>query len=149
MKQEIRRTGVTDRSFKIYLFCCSSSFDPVKLTQRNGEHDDMKVVPLPCSGKMDILYLTRAFETGADGVVVVTCKHGECRYLEGNLRARKRAEAVNALLEETGIGIDRVTLIEMDEGGIENVIRRVDDFRARLRAMSRQEKTGVLLSPAS
>jgi coenzyme F420-reducing hydrogenase delta subunit len=74
-------------TLQIYLFCCLSNFDPAELGEMGGE---FRTIPLPCSGKADILYLTKAFETGADGVAVLTCPEGECRYLEGNLRARKR-----------------------------------------------------------
>ncbi len=148
MGQEVRNNGLKG-SVKIYLFFCSSSLDPAQLKRHNGTHSDLKVVPLPCSGRMDILYLTRAFETGADGAIIVTCRHGECRYLEGNLRASKRAQAVNALLEEAGVGGDRILVIEMGESGIEPVIQRIDDFRARLQAISRREKRDGVLTAAS
>jgi coenzyme F420-reducing hydrogenase delta subunit len=96
----------------------------------------MKVISLPCSGKLDILYLIKAFETGADGVAVMICKEGECRYLEGNMRARKRAEAVEELLKETGLGEGRVAVIQMDDGGIEPTIRKLEDFRLRIAALN-------------
>ena len=127
--------AVNNQSLKVYLFYCSSSFDmiePVFCGEREGE---LKAIPLPCSGKIDILYLTKAFETGADGVAVVTCPQGECRYLEGNLRARKRAEAVDALLEEIGLGKGRIAIIQMKGEGIEPVIRQIDDFCARIKAL--------------
>ena len=125
---------------KIYLFCCSSSFDPDELLQKCSEQgDELKVIPLPCSGKVDILYLTKSFETGADGVAVVTCRHGECRYLEGNLRAWKRVEAVDALLEEIGLGKGRIVAIQMNDGGIEQVVREIEDFRVRIKALSGRE----------
>ncbi len=108
---------------KIYLFCCSSSFDPDELMACNEYKDELKIIPLPCSGKIDILYLTKAFETGADGAAVVTCKPGECRYLEGNLRARKRVDVIEKLLEEIGLGNGRAVVIEMDDNGIKNVIK--------------------------
>ena len=98
--------------------------------------DELKAMPLSCSGEMDILYLTKAFETGADGVAIITCKQGECRYLEGDLRARKRAEAVDALLEETGLGKGRIVIIQMKDGGIEQVFREVDDFLTKIKALS-------------
>src|SRR5512136_365944 len=103
--------GVT---LQIYLFCCVSNFDPAELGEMGGE---FKTIPLPCSGKADILYLTKAFETGADGVAVLMCPEGECRYLEGNLRARKRLEAVDALLNEAGLGRGRAVVIQLDDGG--------------------------------
>lgn len=125
---------MNNQSFKIYLFCCLSNFNLDELTQNGMEtSDDLKIVPVPCSGKIDILYLTKAFETGADGIAVLTCKNGECRYLEGNLRAMKRVEAVEELLEETGLGKGRTLVLQMDEGGIEKVIRELDGFRSRIK----------------
>jgi coenzyme F420-reducing hydrogenase delta subunit len=128
---------VNNQSLKVYLFYCSSSFDMAEPVLRYSEYEDeLKAIPLPCSGKMDILYLTKAFETGADGVAIITCKQGECRYLEGDLRARKRAEAVDALLEETGLGKGRIVIIQMKDGGIEQVFREVEDFLAKIKALS-------------
>jgi len=128
---------VNNQSLKVYLFYCSSSFDMAEPVLRYSEYEDeLKAIPLPCSGKMDILYLTKAFETGADGVAIITCKQGECRYLEGDLRARKRAEAVDALLEETGLGKGRIVIIQMKDGGIERVFRKVEDFLAKIKALS-------------
>jgi len=127
---------MNNQSLKIHLFCCSSSFDPTELVRCCSQQgDELRAIPLPCSGKVDILYLIKAFETGADGVAIVACKQGECRYLEGNLRARKRAEAIDTLLEEIGLGKGRMVIIQMKEGGIEQVIREVDDFRAKIKAL--------------
>ena len=145
-----RHDIMNNQSLKIYLFCCSSSFDPGELVQGCSEQgDELKAIPLPCSGKADILYLTKAFETGADGVAIVTCKQGECRYLEGNLRARKRAEAVDALLEEIGLGKGRMAIIQMNDGGIEQIIREVEDFRARIKALSGRVSNTDIQIPAS
>lgn len=99
--------------------------------------DNLKVIPLPCSGKIDFLYLIKAFENGADGVAVLVCKHGECRYLEGNLRARKRVEAVDTLLEEVGLDKGHITIIQMDDDGMEQVVRELDNFRTRIKTLSR------------
>ncbi len=130
---------MNSQSLRIYLFYCSTSFDPVELKRGYSEQEDeLKAIPLPCSGKVDILYLIKAFETGADGVAIVTCKQGECRYLEGNLRARKRAQAVDTLLEEIGLGEGHMVTIQMDDGGIEKVIRDVEDFRTRIKALPRK-----------
>ncbi|MGA2159491.1 MAG: hydrogenase iron-sulfur subunit [Dehalococcoidia bacterium] len=132
---------MNNHGLKIDLFCCSTSFDPDELARGYSHRDDrLKVIPLPCSGKVDILYLTKAFETGADGVAVVTCKEGECQYLEGNLRARKRVEAVDALLEETGLGKGRMVIIHMGEGGVKQVLKEVEDFRSGIQAAPGKDK---------
>jgi coenzyme F420-reducing hydrogenase delta subunit len=134
---------VSNQTLKIDLFCCSSSFDPDELVRSCSKNaNGLKVIPLPCSGKVDILYLTKAFETGADGVAVVICKKGDCRYLEGNLRASKRVEAVDTLLDEIGLGKGRMAIIQMGDGGIEQVIREVEDFRKRIEAAPRKAYSG-------
>lgn len=122
----------------IYVLYCSTSFESEELVKPwRGQTDAVKTVALPCSGRLDILYLTKAFEMGADGVALVACKEGECRYLEGNLRARKRAEAVDDLLEETGLGKGRVVVIQMDDGGIEKVIDGLTEFRKHIMTLTR------------
>jgi len=96
---------------------------------------EIKVISMPCSGKLDILYLTKAFDTGADGAAIMICKEGECRYMEGNMRARKRAEAIDELLEETGLGRGRIRVIQMDEEGVTGAIRKLEDFRLQIKTM--------------
>lgn len=124
---------------KISLFCCLSNFNLDELVLSGNESEcKLTIIPLPCSGKIDILYLTKAFETGAAGVAVVMCKQGECRYLEGNLRARKRVEAVEKLLEEIGLGKGRATVIQMDDSGVNKVNRELNDFRSRILALAGQ-----------
>jgi len=134
----------------IYLFCCSSSLDPAELERGCSEFKhELKTIPLPCSGKADILYLTKAFESGADGVALVTCKHGECRYLEGNLRAKKRAEAIDALLDEIGMGKGRMAVIQISDGGIEQVIADIKDFRSRIKALPAKKQNADTHVPAA
>ncbi len=102
---------------KIYVFCCSNSLDKEQLSGVCSRADGItvKTINLPCSGKVDVPYLMKAFETGADGAVIVTCKKNECQNNEGNLRAQKRAEAVESLLEEIGMGAGRMAVIELKD----------------------------------
>lgn len=101
----------------------------------SGRDDELKPISMPCSGKLDILYLTKAFDTGADGVVIMMCKEGECRYMEGNIRARRRAQAVDELLQEAGLGKGRTKVIQIDDEGIEGVIHKLEDFRLQIKMM--------------
>ncbi len=124
------------RHLKIFLFCCSSNFSADELVDSLKDRDDeFRAFTLPCSGKLDILYLTKAFETGADGAAIVTCKPGECRYLEGNLRAKKRAQAVESLLEEIGLDKGRTIVIQMSEKGIEHTAKELDAFCASIKSL--------------
>lgn len=134
---------MSNSKIKINIFCCSTSFDPAELARdSNGNGDELRIIPLPCSGKIDILYLTKAFETGADGVAVITCKKGECQFLEGNLRAEKRVAAVDALLEEIGIGKGRMVIMQMGDGGIAQIKKDVEDFHRRIKDSPRKAYAG-------
>lgn len=127
---------MSQRPLKIYIFCCTNSIDLEELSDycREAGQDHLTLVGLPCSGKIDVPYLIKAFETGADGAVIVTCKVQECTYLEGNLRAVKRAEAVDKLLEEIGYGSGRMDVIQLSEGP-EQILRQVAAFRDKVEAL--------------
>jgi F420-non-reducing hydrogenase iron-sulfur subunit len=138
---------VNNRSAKLYLFYCSNSLNPAELDQRLSEGIELKVIPLPCSGKIDILYLTKAFESGADGVAVVTCKQGDCHYLEGNLRARKRVEAIDSLLEEIGLGDGRTIVIQVGDGGAVQVARELENFYKRISDLPSEPSSAGAVAP--
>jgi coenzyme F420-reducing hydrogenase delta subunit len=72
--------------------------------------NSIRIIRLPCTGKVDVLHLLRAFQKGADGVYVAGCLEGECHYLTGNLRAKKRVEYAKKLLDEIGIGGERLEM---------------------------------------
>ena len=74
---------------------------------------NVKIILVPCTGKVDVLHLLRAFEKGADGVYVVGCMEGDCHYNSGNLRARKRVEQAQTILETIGIGGQRVQMYNL------------------------------------
>jgi coenzyme F420-reducing hydrogenase delta subunit len=127
---------MNDRPLKIYIFYCSNSLDIEALRRCCGQrgNDLLKTVSLPCSGKLELIYLLKTFETGADGAVLITCPKGECRHLEGNLRAHKRAQAVRALLEETGLGRERLLVTHFDkEAGVAQLTGEIDHICTRIR----------------
>jgi coenzyme F420-reducing hydrogenase delta subunit len=76
----------------------------------------IKIIRLPCTGKVDVIHLLRAIQKGADGVYVVGCLEGNCHYNEGNFRARERVEHVRMLLEEIGLEGDRVRMYNLSSG---------------------------------
>ena len=77
---------------------------------------NIKIIRVPCTGKVDVIHMLRAFEKGADGVYVVGCEEGSCQYTSGNLRARKRVEQVQHLLDSIGIGGERVQMYNLSSG---------------------------------
>jgi coenzyme F420-reducing hydrogenase delta subunit len=123
------------RALRTFVFYCSNHLEAGQFSGLVGEHegDMLKTISLPCSGKVDIPYLLKAFETGADGVAIVTCQKDGCRHFEGNLRAHKRAEAVESLLEEIGMGAGRMAVFECGQQGVGPVIGEIKQFIDRVR----------------
>jgi len=74
---------------------------------------NIKVVRVPCTGKVDVLYILHAFEKGADGVYLVGCLEGGCHYNSGNMKARKRVEQAQKILDIIGIGGQRVQMYNL------------------------------------
>ena len=77
---------------------------------------NVKIIRVPCTGKVDVMYLLRAIQKGADGVYCVGCLEGACHYNEGNLRCRERVEHARMLLEEIGIEGDRIRMYNLSSG---------------------------------
>lgn len=74
---------------------------------------NVKFVRMPCSGKTDVRYLLEAFEQGADGVYVVACPIGNCHHVRGNERGRARLNRAKQILDDIGLGGDRLDMFFM------------------------------------
>lgn len=74
---------------------------------------NIRVIMVPCTGRVDIIHLLNAIEDGADGVYVAGCLEGDCHYLNGNLKARKRVERVKSILTELGLEPERVEMYNL------------------------------------
>jgi len=78
-------------------------------TSRLTMAPNVRIVRLPCSGRIDPLMVLKAFERGADGVIVSGCHPGDCHYTSGNLHARRRFALFHDLLQFLGFDEDRLT----------------------------------------
>jgi coenzyme F420-reducing hydrogenase delta subunit len=97
----------------IVAFCCHyCAYTAADLagTMRLQYPPNVRIVRLPCTGKVDVRFLLEAFEKGADGVYVAGCMEGDCHFLTGNFRAKKRVAYAKRLLEEIGIGGERLEM---------------------------------------
>lgn len=106
----------TDFEPTIIAFCCHfCSYAAADLagTMRLQYPTTIRIIRLPCTGKIDILYLLRSFEDGADGVFVAGCEEGSCHFLNGNYRAKKKVRYVKKILDDIGIGGDRLEMYNL------------------------------------
>ena len=77
---------------------------------------NVKIILVPCTGKVDVIHMLHAIQKGADGVYCVGCLEGTCHYNEGNFRCRERVNHVRMLLEEIGLEGDRVRMYNLSSG---------------------------------
>jgi F420-non-reducing hydrogenase iron-sulfur subunit len=102
---------------KLTLFHCIHAFgDTVDPGLDDKYACEIKTIKMACSSMVKDVFLLRAFEAGADGVIVMVCPQGRCRYLEGNLRAEKRVGWVRHLLDEIGLDGRRLLLSNIAPG---------------------------------
>lgn len=71
---------------------------------------DVKIVRLPCTGKIDTQYMLDAFDEGADGVMIIACSLGNCHHERGNERARARVQRIQTILKNVGLEPERVEI---------------------------------------
>lgn len=75
--------------------------------------DNVKIIQVPCTGRVDIIHILKAIEDGADGVYVAGCLEGECHYLNGNIKTRKKVSYVKKVLEDIGMEPERVEMFNL------------------------------------
>ncbi len=80
---------------------------------------NVRVVRLPCTGRIDPLFLVKAFERGADGIIVSGCHPADCHYTAGNYHARRRFAIFRDILGFMGVDLERLTFswVSASEGG--------------------------------
>ena len=97
----------------IQVFSChytsqQSCADSGKELQNLDFPENVRLNRVPCTGKLQEVTLLKAFEEGADGVYVAGCLEGDCHFKNGNIKAARRVKYVKQLLDEIGIGRDRL-----------------------------------------
>jgi F420-non-reducing hydrogenase iron-sulfur subunit len=98
----------------IAIFYCQNvpeSGEEIRQSLEKKYGRSIRLFPMPCSGRIDIVHLLRALEDFADLVYVITCPEGSCRYLEGNKMVRKRIERAKSIIESIGLEKERLNLI--------------------------------------
>ena len=95
----------------------------------------VKLVKLPCTGKVDMRYLLEAFEQGADGVCIVGCPIGNCHHVHGNVRGQARVKYTKKLLDEVGLGGERLEMYFVSGGMGMTFANAVREITERVRAL--------------
>jgi len=96
---------------------------------------NIKIIKLPCTGKIDLIHILRSFEKGADGVYVVGCLEGACQFTSGNMRARKRVEQAREILDKIGIGGERVRMVNLSSGEAPHFVKIAMEMTEKITEM--------------
>jgi len=104
---------------EIVAFCChycAYTAADMAGSKRISYPSSIKIIRVPCTGKVDAIHIMKALEKGADGVFVAGCLQGDCHFKNGNTRAEHRVEYVKKQLEELGWNKERVAMFNMSAG---------------------------------
>jgi heterodisulfide reductase subunit A len=94
-----------------------------------------RIIRFMCSGRIEPDFIMRAFEYGADGVIVSGCKLDECHYISGNYKAKDRVEMTQKLLDMMGLGTGRLRVEWMTAAEGHKFARIMDEFTQQIIAM--------------
>ncbi len=125
---------MSESELQIVAYCClHCAFSAADLAgaMRLEYPSSIKIIKLPCTGKIDVLHILKSFESGADGVFVAGCLEGTCHFLEGNRRAKRKVEYARSLLQEAGVSPERLEMFNLSsaEGARFAEIARMMDER--------------------
>ena len=134
---------------KIIAFCCHyCAFTAADLagTMRQQYSPNVRIVRLPCSGRVDVNMILDAFVSGADGVMVAGCEEGSCHFISGNLRAKKRVDYTKELLAEIGINPERLEMFHIAASQGPLFAQRSNEFTEKIATLNAGETVPVASS---
>ena len=136
--EEIKDSDKKEKQWepKIYGFLCNwCSYEGADLAGggRKTYPANVRIIRVPCSGRIDPVFVLKSFEHGADGVLVSGCHPGDCHYTEGNYYARRKFVLLKRLLEYVGIEPERfqarwISASEADKF-VETITQMVEEIR--------------------
>jgi F420-non-reducing hydrogenase iron-sulfur subunit len=122
----------------VLCFCCQwCSYAAADLagSMRLQYPSNIRIIKVPCTGRVDVLFLLKALEKGADGVFISGCLLGDCHYVSGNYRAAKRVAYVKELLKSIGMDPQRVEIFYNSAAMGPQFAECCRDFTERIRAL--------------
>ena len=96
---------------------------------------NVKIIRMMCSGMVDPKYVLKAFLEGADGVLIGGCWPGDCHYIDGNMKARRRVALLHEVIDQFGIDRERLWLrwVAASEGNM--FVEVVEEMTSKLREL--------------
>jgi len=123
---------------EIVAFCChycAYTAADMAGSKRLSYPPNVKIIRVPCTGKVDAIHIMKALLKGADGVYVAGCLEGDCHFKNGNIRAAHRVAYVQKMLNDIGWDGERVEMITMSAGMGERFAQTAKEFTEKIRQL--------------
>ena len=123
---------------QIIAFCCSNCASAAaKVSQGMSQAlpDHVKIIQIPCTGRIEVLHLMKPFEEGADAVYVAGCQEDSCQYVSGISRAAKRVAHVKKIFEALDIEPERIELFHLSAGKGQRFTEIAHEMTERIKAL--------------
>ena len=96
---------------------------------------NVKIIRVPCSTRVEPDFVLKAFQSGADGVLILGCHPGDCHYIEGNYKTMRRLQLLKKMLAQFGVEDGRVRLDWVSASEGEKYARVVNEMTEEVRAL--------------
>lgn len=127
---------------------CSYAGADMAGTSRMSYPSNIRIIRVPCSGRIDPLFIVKSFQFGADGVLIAGCHPGDCHYAEGNYHTRRRIALLHPLLEYLGIEKERFRLEWVSASEGKRFTQVVSSFTEQLIKLGPRKDRELLASGA-
>jgi coenzyme F420-reducing hydrogenase delta subunit len=116
---------------EIIAFCCNyCAYAAADLagSKRMQYPPNVRIIHTPCTGNIEMEHILEAFVKGIDGILVAGCLEGGCHFLEGNLRARRRTDRIREMLDEIGVGGERLKMVNLSAAMAPTFVECVEEI---------------------
>ncbi|MCL4376760.1 MAG: hydrogenase iron-sulfur subunit [Actinobacteria bacterium] len=139
--KELNKNEVNNEVKIVAFLCnwCSYAGADAAGTSRLRQPENLRIIRVPCSGRINPLFILKAFNAGADGVLVSGCHPGDCHYSEGNYYARRRLEVLKEFLPMIGIDKRRFAYQWVSASEAQKWQHVVTDFVNRIKVLKNSD----------
>ncbi|MHA1266325.1 MAG: hydrogenase iron-sulfur subunit [Candidatus Helarchaeota archaeon] len=124
--------------FIVFFVCnwCTYGAADLAGTSRLQYPPTVRIIRLPCTGKMDITYILHTFELGADGVIVSGCLPDQCHYVSGNFKSVRRVKMAQEILKSIGFEWERLDDQHFISAAMsDEFVKTVEKFTEKIKEM--------------
>ena len=157
MKHDQSSYAFEPRIFAFVCTWCTYAGADLAGTSRMQYPANVRVLKFPCTGRIDPVFILKAFQKGADGILVSGCHPGDCHYMAGNFHARRRFAVFRKLMEFIGVDLARLEFswVSAAEGG--KWVEIITELTEKIRSMGpltqfteladEEQWSGALINP--